>query len=127
MWHQFTKGSDMKTLALLFAVSIVTALPALAQTRQAELQQADPTVSDKPVISPDKVARYVHFQADVVNRMFGINVNYGGMVPMLYRAEQPLQLFNPFAAARHGNGFNNLSFNPLTGRAEGLHVFAIKF
>ena len=117
----------MKTLTLMLVVSGMAASICPAQTNKVEIRQAPSVVSEAPIISPEKVARYVRFQTGVVNRAFGINVTYGGVVPMLYRADNPLQIINPFAPARYGNGFDNLSVNPITGRIEGVNIFAIKF
>lgn len=117
----------MKTLTVLLAVSGAAVATSLAQTNQIEIRQPAPNISESPIISPEKVARYVRFQTSVVNRAFGINVTYSGVVPMLYRADNPLQLINPFAPARYGNGFDNVSVNPTTGRVEGVNLFAIKF
>ena len=117
----------MKTLMLLSVMSCMAAGIAQAQTNKVDIRQAPATLNEAPIISAEKVARYVRFQTGVVSRAFGINVSYGGVVPMLYRADNPLQLINPFAPARYGNGFDNASINPITGRIEGVNIFAIKF
>jgi hypothetical protein len=81
-------------------------------------------LSDVPV---DKVERYVTFQTRTLNRMFGVNLRYDGILPQIKRADHPLQLLNPFAPARYGDAFDNVTVNPLNGRAEGFNVFAIRF
>ena len=42
-------------------------------------------------------------------------------------ANNPLQLINPLAPAKYGNGEANLVRNPATKRAEGLKLFQISF
>ena len=117
----------MKTTALLLSALSLAAVSTFAQTNQVEIRQGPATVTEAPIISADKVARYVRFQTEVVNRAFGISVTYSGVVPMISRTDNPLQLINPFAPARYGNGFDNVSVNPTTGRVEGINLFAIKF
>jgi len=50
----------------------------------------------------------------------------GGLLGKLFRAKQPLQMFNPFAPAEYGDGTENLAIDPVTGRAEGVVLFSIR-
>jgi hypothetical protein len=111
----------MKTVAILLACLGVAATAARAQTNQTDvlIGQAD--------VPMEKIDRYVRFQAHTVNRLFGVNINYGGVFPMARQAENSWQIINPFAPMEYGDGFNNVSINPHHGRAEGLFLFAIKF
>ncbi len=43
------------------------------------------------------------------------------------REGNPLQLVNPFAPARYGDGWSNVAFDPITGRARGIRLFAVRF
>jgi hypothetical protein len=51
---------------------------------------------------------------------------YGGLVGQMRETDRPLQLFNPLAPPEYGDGTQNLSVNPRTGRAEGLTLFSIQ-
>jgi hypothetical protein len=91
------------------------------QEQEAEL------LKDLPELSPEQVERYVSFQTRTLSRVFGVNLQYEGLLPQIKRADNPLQLINPFAPARYGNAFDNVAVNPVTGRAEGIKIFAVKF
>lgn len=54
-------------------------------------------------------------------------VRYGGLVSQVAQMKQPLQLLNPLAPPEYGDGLQNLSLNPETGRAEGVTFFSIHF
>ncbi len=54
-------------------------------------------------------------------------IKYGGFVSQVAQMEQPLQLINPLAPPEYGDGTQNLSLNPETGRAEGVTLFSIHF
>ena len=108
------------------APPLATVQPAPASPTAAPAQQAD-ILKDLPELPPDQVERYVTFQTRTLTRMFGMNLQYDGMLPQLKRADRPLQMLNPFAPARYGGGFDNLSVNPTTGRGEGINLFAIRF
>jgi hypothetical protein len=98
----------------------------LAATHGADPQQAD-VLKQIPEVPLDRVERYIYFQTSTLNKAFGIGVNYTGVIPQLMKADNPLQLINPFAPARYGNAYDNVSINPLTGRPEGIAIFAIRF
>jgi hypothetical protein len=89
-------------------------------------QQSD-LLSDLPVMPPEQVERYVSFQTRTLTRMFGVDLQYDGVLPRMRRADRPLHMLNPFAPARYGSGFDNLSLNPVSGRPEGINFFAIRF
>jgi hypothetical protein len=55
------------------------------------------------------------------------NVTYEGIAVQLFRTDNPLQLFNPFAPAEYGLAEANVSLNPVTGKAAGLKVFGLRF
>ena len=52
---------------------------------------------------------------------------YGGVLAQAARTDQPLQLLNPLAPARYGDGTQNLAVDPLTGKAQGVTFFSISF
>jgi hypothetical protein len=107
-------------------LATVEPLPVSPSAAPAGAQQAD-ILKELPVLSPEQVERYVTFQTRTLNRMFGVSIQYDGMLPQLRRADRPLQMLNPFAPARYGGGFDNLSVNPSYGRGEGINLFAIRF
>jgi hypothetical protein len=98
----------------------------LAATHGADPQEAG-LLQQIPDVPLDRVERFIYFQTSTLNKAFGIGVNYTGVLPQLRKADNPLQLINPFAPARYGNAFDNVSVNPLTGRPEGIVLFAIRF
>lgn len=55
------------------------------------------------------------------------NVTYEGIAVQLFRTDNPLQLFNPFAPAEYGRAEANVSLDPVSGTAAGLKVFSLKF
>jgi hypothetical protein len=111
----------MKALAMLLTILVLSSASATAQSQQADL------LKDLPQVPLDKVERYVQFQSSTLNKVFGVNVQYTGVLPLIRKADRPLQLINPFAPARYGDAFENVSINPLTGRPEGIVIFAIRF
>jgi hypothetical protein len=127
----------MKTLAILVTVLGLSAGTALAQpatpakpalrTPSAPMPGQPDLLKDVPVVPLDKAERYIYFQTHTLNKVFGLNLHYAGIAPQIKRADRPLQLLNPFAPARYGDAFDNVSVDPVTGRAEGITVFAIRF
>jgi hypothetical protein len=51
---------------------------------------------------------------------------YGGVIGQALESRQPWQLFNPLAPPEFGDGTQNLSVNPVTGRAEGVTLFSLQ-
>lgn len=105
----------------ILALSIVL-LPmlAVAQTKtpavwsEAELAMfARSYILGTPVVSYDTVV--------------GERVAYSGIAIQLFRAPNPLQLFNPWAPAAYGPSEQNLVLDPITKQPAGLRFFAIKF
>jgi len=52
---------------------------------------------------------------------------YGGVLAQASSMDQPLQLLNPLAPARYGDGSQNLAVDPLTGKPQGVTLFSISF
>ena len=114
----------MKTFPLLGILCLFGALAAWAQTNR--LEQARPATSPVPATSPSQGA----FNAQSTNTTAAIRVaprRYTGVVPKIRRAENPLQLINPFAPAEYGNGWDNVAIDPATGRGTGLAIVRIEF
>jgi hypothetical protein len=55
------------------------------------------------------------------------NVAYNGLAVQAVKVGNPLQLFNPLAPPRYGSAEDNLSRDPISGRASGLKIFSIRF
>lgn len=51
---------------------------------------------------------------------------YGGLVGQAIESGRPWQLFNPLAPPELGDGTQNLSVDPVTGRAEGLILISFQ-
>ena len=90
-------------------------------TNQADLRREAPSLTTEQLVS------LVNFQTAIAGRILGLNLQADGAMPQLLRADQPLQLFNPFAPARYGNGYDNVSYDPRTRRGEGIAFLRIKF
>ena len=82
--------------------------------------QVDPSVVHR-------VDDYVQFQMSLPNRAFGTNLKYQGVVPMVWRAPNPLQLINPLAPARYGDGYQNVIVDPATKQQEGVKLIQVRF
>src|SRR5207248_1270485 len=55
------------------------------------------------------------------------NLTYEGIAIQLFRTDNLFQLFNPFAPPEYGRAEANVSLDPVTGRASGLKLFALRF
>jgi hypothetical protein len=71
-------------------------------------------------MSAQQLEAMVHYQTSLANRVVGI-------IPQALRADNPLQVINPFAPARYGSGWDNVTVDPVTGRGEGVAIFTIRF
>lgn len=78
-------------------------------------------------LPPEVLERAITPQPPPAARPLGLRLQYDGLLPQLRRADNPLQLFNPFAPARYGTGLNNVAINPITGGGEGICLFGIRF
>ncbi len=54
-----------------------------------------------------------------------IQYQYDGAIVRAARADHPLQMINPKAPEKYGNGSENLSIHPRTGQVEGIKLFSI--
>ena len=54
-------------------------------------------------------------------------VAYSGIAVSAVKADNPVQLINPFAPARYGAALDNALSDPATGRARAWKVFSIQF
>ena len=90
------------------------------EKRPAAEIQVDPAVVRR-------VDDYVQFQMSLPNRVFGTNLKYQGVVPMAWRASNPLQLINPLAPLSYGDGNQNVIVNPATKQQEGVKLIQVRF
>ena len=61
------------------------------------------------------------------NRIVGRRVTYSGIAVQAIKAENPLQLLNPAAPEKYGNGEDSVTRDPQTKRVNGLKLFSIEF
>jgi hypothetical protein len=113
----------MKTtfLAILMLAGLSGAAAPPEQTQQTDL------LKDLSPAEAQKAQQAFEFQEKVMRQVLGLNVSYSGVLPMLARTDNPLQLINPAAPARYGNGFDNVTIDPVTRRADGIAFFRINF
>ena len=50
-----------------------------------------------------------------------------GIAVQMFKTDNALQLINPFAPAKYGSADQNITRNPVTGRASGLKILSIGF
>ncbi len=55
------------------------------------------------------------------------NPQYSGVLVKVARTDNPLQLINPAAPARYGNGIDNVVVDPISRRTTGLAFFSFKW
>ena len=103
----------MKTISLL---SMLAAITASAQA---------PPIETASEASPPVAARAQVFSGDIATRRTP-DVAFSGAIVEATRSN-PLQLINPRAPRRFGDGYDNVSFDPITGRGQGIRLFTISF
>jgi len=122
----------MKTTLVILSLAGLVLVAAHGQTAEAvhnptnQTPQAD-VLQLNPLLTQQQIDKLFRFQADLVSRAFGINVNVEGVIPRAVCAEQPLQLINPLAPPEYGMGMEILSLHPLTRRVEGISFFTFRF
>jgi len=55
------------------------------------------------------------------------NLTLEGVAVQAIRTDNPLQLINPFAPPEYGRAEDNVTRDPVSGKASGLKLFSIKF
>lgn len=129
----------MRTMGSLMILLGVLVLGAVAQVAPPTPTAAPPRESkpaprqgvdvskDTPEVSLERAERFIYFQTNLLTRVFGLNVHYTGVVPQARKVDKPLQLLNPFAPARYGDGMDNVAVDPATGRAEGILIWGARY
>jgi len=113
----------MKLYAALLPMLGLALIGFGGQTNQVELHQTTPLPPPSPP-SGEKSALPGDTRTNAVVRFFRDEKNYDGVLPELRR--QRVQFFraNPPSSKVP---FHNVSVNPITGQAEGIVLFSVKF
>ena len=111
----------MRMLIVLLGIWSLSLASARPETNRVDLQ------TDFSAGSQATLDRTVRFQTNGFHQRFGMNVSYSGVLPQIKRADNPWQLINPLAPAKYGDGYQNVTRHPLTGRPDGIAVFSISF
>ena len=115
----------MKTTASILLILAIGCWFALGQEEATDQTEGDEKGLSE--VSRQQLELAVEQQSVLLNRLFGVNVQTTGVVPMALKARNPLQLINPLAPAEYGNGFDNTTEDPQSGRPKGISIFGIKF
>ena len=114
----------MKTFAVLLPVIGLAVVCHAGQTNQISLQNnVQKTAPAQPANPSDKTGFAEVRRTNSVNQFFRAEKTYGGVLPELRKRET--QFFK--APPPPGGEFHNVSINPITGQADGIILFSIKF
>jgi hypothetical protein len=121
----------MKTIANFFGIALLFAvLSTFGQTNEAPRPQS-PKQADlyggQSILTERQLTEGIYFQTSTISRILGVRMTVDGAVPRAVRLSQPWQLINPFAPAQFGDGWDNVSVDPHTGRAVGFLLLNFKF
>ena len=83
--------------------SVVTTLPSQPPSATIELQRVAP------------------------NQVISGKLTYEGIFVETIKTDNPLQLLNPLAPSRYGNGDDNLDLDPINGHVTGLKFLTVRF
>jgi hypothetical protein len=117
----------MKTYAVLVPMLSLALVGFAGQTNQVELHHTAPAPAPAPSppprdsgVSPGLSAA----QTNAVVKLLREEKNYDGVLPELRR--QRVQFFRA-PPPSSSVPFHNVSINPMTGQAEGIVLFSVKF
>lgn len=113
----------MNASAIIGIAGMAAVAGAMAQSSPASTQLDQPVTPQ----TIQRAAQSVVFQTEMVQKVFGLNVTLGGPMTRAVREGKPWQLVNPWAPTEYGDGFNNVTIDPETGRANGINLFEIRF
>lgn len=117
-------NSFAQTNALTSALTNTVSTPSTNPVAQAHATAASATqtnaVNFGQAMRARDAALWVH--RNLMQRIFGMNVSYSGALVPRSEAHRP-----PVAPAAPGYPFENISVNPITGRAEGITLLSIHF
>ncbi len=104
----------MKTQLLVFCLSIAAAT---AQTAPGN----HPAEERKPITASLQLPSAKPPQRDLTR------VQYSGALVQVAHTRNPVQLINPRAPRRYGDGWANVATDPVTNRAHGIKLLSITF
>ena len=111
----------MKTFTKLFIALIVSTAGAMGQDATSGVSKdTQATTSDR-----EKAAPVVKMEAP--KQMIGKKFKYDGALIKLIKADNPLQMINPFAPAKYGSGYDNVVRNPIIGKGEAISLISVRF
>ena len=111
-------------LAVLITMLAITLSPAQEPAPEVPDVLIEEIVTLPPPVSAEESVAY---QAHMFHRIFGLDVQWEGAAAKSSRMGNPLQLFNPFAPLQYGDGYDNVTVDPDTGRATGMKLLGIRF
>lgn len=111
----------MKTLTKLFIVSLLSVASAMGQDVLSGVSK------DTRVTTPDKEKSSSLVRKEVPNQIIGKKFKFRGALIQIIKANNPLQLINPFAPAEYGSGYDNVVRHPIDGKATGISALSVEF
>jgi hypothetical protein len=113
----------MKTIVTLLAV--LWAVTARAQNTGGA--SAKSHESPQSIVTAPSTETLINLKPAKPNEIAAGRITLSGIVVEAVKIDKPLQLINPFAPTSYGSAEDNTVRDPITGRASGLKVFAIRF
>jgi hypothetical protein len=124
--------------ALLIAMTCTWALALargddqLTSTNMVTVQKTDlpapvPLDSESVLESAEPQDRGTVVEDEFPNEIVLEKLTLKGAAIQWFKTDNLLQLFNPFAPARYGNGDQNLSYDIITDKPKGITIIAIEW
>jgi hypothetical protein len=109
----------MKTMMTVALISLATSASAQApgMDRNLDTHAARMEREKVALVQPEKT----------MTKIVGPRVTYSGILVQAIKADNPLQLLNPAAPEKYGNGEDSVTRDPKDGRVNGLKFFSIEF
>jgi hypothetical protein len=104
-------------VVLLAAVSVRSQTPGAGDTMQDEFVRQN--------MAPNE--SLLGLQPERANEIRAGEVSYSGILVLLSKTGNPLQLINPAAPPAYGSPEDNVARDPITGGISGLRLFSISF
>jgi len=111
----------MKSVVLLLGAFGGLVAAAAGQTNRTDI------LKELPPNSRARIERNFTFAPASEHHLFGLAVRYDGAVPDLIRASKAAPAVGLPPALAQNQEFPNLRRNPVTGKADGISLFTIKF
>ena len=110
----------MKILTKLLVISAFSVSNAMAQ------DTFDGRAKDTRVTTPDKEKSPPIVRKAAPNEIIGKKFKFRGALIQIMKADNPLQLVNPFAPPEYGSGYDNVVRDPIDGKGTGLAALSIE-